>query len=122
MGFCGAAIRTSRFCRCRHPEKLLRFRACSTLLRGQPGRASDRRLTRHTLEKTILSNSVAASRWADQMEERLAAGDKWQDNGLVFTTTLGTPLDPRNALRHFSRVLKAAEIPHIRFHDLRHSC
>ena len=57
-----------------------------------------------------------------QMEERLAAGERWQDFGLVFTTTLGTALDPRNVLRHFARVLKAAGIPHARFHDLRHSC
>jgi integrase len=57
-----------------------------------------------------------------QMEERLAAGDRWRDSGLVFTTSIGTPLDPRNVLRHFSRVLSAAGIAHIRFHDLRHSC
>lgn len=57
-----------------------------------------------------------------QMEERLAAGDKWRDSGLVFTTTVGTPLDPRNVLRHFARVLAAAGIAHVRFHDLRHSC
>lgn len=57
-----------------------------------------------------------------QMEERLLAGDKWQDSGLVFTTTRGTPLDPRNVLRHFARVLTAAGIAHVRFHDLRHSC
>jgi len=57
-----------------------------------------------------------------QMEERLVAGEKWRDSGLVFTTTIGTPLDPRNVLRHFARVLSAAGIPHVRFHDLRHSC
>lgn len=57
-----------------------------------------------------------------QMEERLAAGERWRDSGLVFTTTIGTPLDPRNVLRHFSRVLSAAGIAHVRFHDLRHSC
>lgn len=57
-----------------------------------------------------------------QMEERMAAGDRWRDSGLVFTTTIGTPLDPRNVLRHFSRVLSAAGIAHVRFHDLRHSC
>ncbi len=34
----------------------------------------------------------------------------------------GTPLDPRNVLRHFARDLNAAGIPHVRFHDLRHSC
>jgi len=49
-------------------------------------------------------------------------GEKWQDTGLVFTTTRGTPLDPRNVLRQFARVLEAGGIPHVRFHDLRHSC
>ncbi len=57
-----------------------------------------------------------------QRRERLLAGERWQDTGLVFTTQLGTPLDPSNLARQFSRVLEAAGIAHIRFHDLRHSC
>ncbi len=64
-----------------------------------------------------------------QLEERLKAGVAWQETGLVFTTfarrggqrRIGTPLDPRNVLRALSAVLKAAGLPHVRFHDLRHS-
>jgi integrase len=41
----------------------------------------------------------------------------------VFCTERGTPIDPRNALRHFKSLLAKAGLPDsIRFHDLRHSC
>jgi integrase len=36
-----------------------------------------------------------------QAEERLAAAEAWQEHGLVFTTEIGTPLEPRNVLRRF---------------------
>jgi hypothetical protein len=54
-------------------------------------------------------------------EERLAAGDRWRDSGLVFTTALGTPIEPRDLHRRFKAMLKKAELPDSRFHDLRHS-
>jgi integrase len=31
-------------------------------------------------------------------------------------------LEPRNVNRHFAGVLRAAGLPHQRFHDLRHAC
>jgi len=34
-----------------------------------------------------------------QKAERLRAANQWQDSGLVFTTELGGPVDPRNLLR-----------------------
>ena len=34
---------------------------------------------------------------------------------------IGTPVEPKNLHRDFVRVLKVAEVPRIRFHDLRHS-
>jgi integrase len=40
----------------------------------------------------------------------------------VFTSAVGTPLDCSNVGRYFRRILKRAELPRIRFHDLRHSC
>jgi integrase len=46
----------------------------------------------------------------------------WVDTRLVFTTALGTPLEPRNVNRHFAAALRAAGLPHQRFHDLRHAC
>jgi len=57
-----------------------------------------------------------------QLEERLLAGTRWRDNGLVFATTIGTPLDGRNVTRHFQQVLTNAGLPRQRFHDLRHTC
>ena len=58
-----------------------------------------------------------------QREERLKAGATWKnDHDLVFTTTTGRPLDPRNVLRTFYALQTAAGItPRRRLHDLRHS-
>jgi len=56
-----------------------------------------------------------------QLEERLAAGRRWQDFGLVFATRVGTPLEPRNVHRDFKRILVKAGVPDQRFHDLRHA-
>jgi integrase len=58
-----------------------------------------------------------------QEQERQATSERWRESGLVFTTTRGTPIEPRNLIRHFKTVLKKAGLPQtIRFHDLRHSC
>ncbi|WP_273000758.1 tyrosine-type recombinase/integrase [Hydrogenibacillus schlegelii] len=58
-----------------------------------------------------------------QVEERLLAGPAWQDRwGLVFTTSIGTPINPSNLRsRSFRKVLQRAGLPPIRFHDLRHT-
>jgi integrase len=50
-------------------------------------------------------------------------GSERQDNGLVFTSKHGGPLEAQNVVnRHFKPLLKRAGLPPIRFHDLRHSC
>jgi integrase len=49
--------------------------------------------------------------WADnQADERLAAGQDWQDTGLVFTSHLGAALDAGNVRKMFKRVCAAAGI------------
>jgi len=41
---------------------------------------------------------------------------------LIFTSTIGTPLNFKNIIeRHFKPILKASNVPVIRFHDLRHT-
>jgi integrase len=54
--------------------------------------------------------------------ERKAAGERWEAQGLVFSTRLGRPLGQRNVIRCFRRTLKKAGIAHRRFYDLRHTC
>jgi integrase len=57
-----------------------------------------------------------------QLEERFAAGSRWRETGLVFTTALGGFVEPRNANRAFYRLCDEAGVPQLRVHDLRHSC
>lgn len=56
-----------------------------------------------------------------QYAERIAAGDRWQENNLIFTSNIGSPIHPRNLLRDFKKLLRTAGLPPIRFHDLRHT-
>ena len=58
-----------------------------------------------------------------QLEEKLAAGSLYRDEGLVFASRHGTPIDAQNVVnRYYKPLLKRASLPPIRFHDLRHSC
>lgn len=61
--------------------------------------------------------SVALSGTALKVLEKHLATD---GPGLIFTTSKGTPVDARELVRHFKRVLTEARLPDIRFHDLRH--
>ena len=55
-----------------------------------------------------------------QLEERMSAGRYWQDLGLVFCTSIGNPVEPRNVGRWLDKILDDAKIPRFRVHDLRH--
>jgi site-specific recombinase XerD len=47
----------------------------------------------------------------------------WQDHGLVFPSSVGTPLSHRNVVRSFKAVLRRAGLSVvIRLYDLRHTC
>jgi len=56
-----------------------------------------------------------------QTFEQATAGDRWQESGLVFTTTRGTPLDPRNVIRSWHRIQAAYGLPRRNFHSTRHT-
>jgi integrase len=51
----------------------------------------------------------------------LAQSPKWKESGLVFTTDIGTAINPHNMLKHFKANLTAVGLPNIKFHSLRHS-
>jgi integrase len=54
--------------------------------------------------------------------EKEAAGNDYNDNGLVFAAYTGNPVKESNLEEHFNKIIKEAGLPEIRFHDLRHSC
>jgi integrase len=59
-----------------------------------------------------------------QLREHLLAESRWRDDprDLVFTTTVGTPMDGVAVTRRSKAVVAAADLPTQRFHDLRHAC
>ena len=58
-----------------------------------------------------------------QLRDMEILGDHYRDQGLVFTTGTGAPVNPSNLRqRSFAPLLQRAGLPHMRFHDLRHTC
>ena len=59
-----------------------------------------------------------------QNEERLQEGQRWQDNNLVFSNTVGKPINPGNLYRRsFQPLLEKAGLADQGFtiHSLRHT-
>ena len=55
-----------------------------------------------------------------QFTERADAWPNWQENGLVFPTRIGTPMEPDNLRRSWGRIRTTAGLTGTRFHDTRH--
>lgn len=79
--------------------------------------------SRRTVRLTPQAVDALRSHLEQQLEEIEALGDLYDDHGLVFTSGAGTPINPSNLRnRSFATLLRRAGLPHIRFHDLRHTC
>lgn len=76
-----------------------------------------------TSKRAIKLGTVAAQalreHHARQSEE--SGRVTWLPFGLVFTGAHGLPLDGNALTKRFQALLKAAKLPRLRFHDLRHS-
>ncbi|WP_028648749.1 site-specific integrase [Nocardiopsis sp. CNT312] len=71
---------------------------------------------------TLDKDTVAVLRsWKrEQNRARLQAGPHWPDTGLVFTRSDGTAWHPGEVTRWFNRIARAAGLPPIHLHGLRH--
>lgn len=56
-----------------------------------------------------------------QVEDKLALGNLWHENGKVFTTFDGNPMFPDTISTWFPKFLKRNNLPHLSFHGLRHT-
>jgi integrase len=89
------------------------------------GKLAETKTKRSRRRIDLSAGSVAAlkAHHKRQLEERVQKAGLWRDNGLVFPSTIGTPLSHRNLVRTFKRLLKRAGLPQsIRLYDLRHTC
>ena len=86
---------------------------------GEPKTKKSRRSIRLTPQAV----EALRSHLERQLRDMEILGDRYQDQGLVFTTDTGGPINPSNLRqRSLAALLKRAGLRHMRFHDLRHTC
>nr|WP_234809642.1 tyrosine-type recombinase/integrase [Mycolicibacterium tusciae] len=56
-----------------------------------------------------------------QASERLALGERYPETGFVAVNEDGSPIRPETYSDEFARLAKAAGVPAIRLHDVRHT-
>ncbi len=100
-------------------------RVTATLAIGPSGPViSEPKTARSRRQIALTDQAVVALRRhrTSQAAERLQAGPAWLDTQLVFCDHLGRPLSAEWVVRRaFRPLLRRAELPAIRFHDLRHT-
>lgn len=74
-----------------------------------------------TIPLPKITRRVLLTHQERQAKERVDAGDVWHDFGLVFPTSVGTPIEPRSLNRHFDGIRNRAALPSVRLHDFRHT-
>jgi integrase len=75
---------------------------------------------RRSIQLPPLAIDALKSHRTKQLEVRLQA-ETWEDQDLIFCTSRGTPFIATYIHGTFKALLKKANLPDIRFHDLRHS-
>jgi integrase len=80
--------------------------------------------SRRTLLLPPILLAVLVAHRERQRAERHLAGAQWREPiaTLVFTTTIGTPLQSRTVVKQFHALVARAGLRRQRFHDLRHCC
>jgi integrase len=105
-------------------EGTLRVRRTLTTAKGGPLLAAPKtKGSRRTVRLSQTALQALKSHLNCQLGEIEEVGDRWRENGLIFASETGEPLDRRLITTHrFKPLLKRAVLPEIRFHDLRHTC
>jgi integrase len=75
---------------------------------------------RRSIQLPPLAIEALKSHRTKQLEVRLQA-ETWEEKDLIFCTSRGTPFIATYIHGTFKALLKKANLPDIRFHDLRHS-
>lgn len=70
----------------------------------------------------LLDEAAKALRAQRELQNEERRTRRWKESGLVFPSTIGTPMNARNLYaRNFKPTLRSTDLPDISFHDLRHT-
>ncbi|GCE18578.1 tyrosine-type recombinase/integrase [Dictyobacter kobayashii] len=103
---------------------LLQVKRTITRLVGKGFTVSEPKTTksRRRIHLTRLAIEALKQHRIHQREAKLAAGATWNEQGWIFCSAIGGPIEVSNMIRRsFRPILVKANLPIIRFHDLRHS-
>lgn len=89
--------------------------------RGWVFRQPKTRLSRRAIALSPATVQILRRHRREQLEACLLAGSAYQDRDLVFASGIGTPIEPGTINRIWWRIVAAADVGRIRWHDLRHA-
>ena len=75
-----------------------------------------------TFPLTVEALEIFKAAKCQEEQNRIAFGREYQENGYVFKWADGHTYSPDYLSHRFNDLLKKHNLPHIRFHELRHSC
>ena len=78
--------------------------------------------SRRTFPLTAEALDIFRAAKCQEQQNRLAFGRGYQENSYVFKWPDGHTYSPDYVSHRFNDLLKKHDLPHIRFHELRHSC
>lgn len=84
---------------------------------SEPKTAKSRRM----IKLPVFVVNVLKQHQTQQEEQRKEVGKAWIEKGLVFTNAQGYYYSSSTLRKVFRRFLVSIDLPHMRFHDLRHS-
>ncbi len=71
------------------------------------------------LGESTLNELKSQHKWLE--EWKIFAGKSWNEHDLIFPSSVGTPFSQHDLHKNFQKMLILANLPRIRFHDLRHT-
>ncbi len=78
--------------------------------------------SRRSFPLTAEARAIFEKAREDERQNRQTCGKAYQNNPYVFKWPDGRPFSPDYVSKHFRALLSKHGLPHIRFHELRHSC
>ncbi|MBD5160813.1 MAG: tyrosine-type recombinase/integrase [Oscillibacter sp.] len=91
----------------------------TTIMEMAPVKSGERTLPITEITRPYFERQLALQ--AEQKQRTISAGQTYYDNDLVIARANGTPEGRERLSSNFKKAIERMDMPHIRFHDLRHS-